>query len=258
MTFVKSDFDRPVRNALYASREPFWGKQYRDQLNLCELFQNSNEKILAGDQNRFLTVQCNVLKEKLFFDRYLISWHCRTENEKLWRKFSNLHSLAAEKFFEQDFTQSEFSHFCYRFHSLGENFGTSTKEFCRVVQLDFFNCSGVFWRRGSLAEKKFRCSQFSENERKHCNPFCETFRQVFHNSIRCVQKTKMGEKFFLTNSQFYNTYRTFSVILLWFFAQWITAGLSETHSMHSEKLFEGNRFSEKLEMCELSQNLSEN
>ena len=122
MTFGKSDFDRPVRKALYASRKPFWGKQYRDQLNLCELFQNSNEKILAGDQNRFLTVQCNVLKENFFFDRNLISWHCRTENEKLWRKFWNLHSLAAEKLFEQDFTQSEFSHFCYRFHFLGENF----------------------------------------------------------------------------------------------------------------------------------------
>ena len=175
----KNDFDRPVRSALYASREPFWGKQYRDQLNLCELFQNSNGKILTRDQNRFLTVQCNVLKKNLFFDRNLISWHCRTENEKLWGEFSKLHSLVPEELFEQNFTQLEFSKICDRFHSLGEFFGTSTRENCRVVNLAFFNCSGAFWGRGSLAEKKFNCFQFSENEQKPCNPFCETLSASF-------------------------------------------------------------------------------
>ena len=107
--FGKSIFDRSVRSAFYASREPFWGKQYRDQLNLCELFQNSNEKILAGDQNCFLPVQCNVSKKNLFFDWSLISWHFRTVNEKLWGEFSKLHSLAPEELFEQDFTQLDFS-----------------------------------------------------------------------------------------------------------------------------------------------------
>ena len=43
------------------------------------------------------------------------------------------------------------------------------------------------------------------------------------------------ENIFLTNSQFYYLYRTFSVKLMWFFAEWITAGLSEVQSMHSER-----------------------
>ena len=148
-------------------------------MNLCELFQNLNENFLAGDQDRFLTVQCNVLKKNLFFDRNSISWHCRTENEKLWREFSKLHSLAPEEILEQDFTHLKFSWFCYSFHSLGVIFGTFTREICRVVNLAFINCSGAFWGRGSLAEKKFRCSQCSEIEQKPCGTFCETLSASF-------------------------------------------------------------------------------
>ena len=235
VTFEKSDFDRPVGSAFYASKEPFWGKKYRDQINLCELFQNLNEKILAGDQNRCLPVQCNVSKKNLFFDWNLIPWHCRTEKEKLWRKISNLHSLAPEKLFEQNFTQLEFSYFCYRFHYLGEIFGTFAREICRVVNLAFFNCSGAFWGRGSSAGKTFTCSHFSESEQKPCNLFVKRFRQVFHSWIRCAQRTKLKENIFLTNSHFYYLYRTFIVKIMWFFTKCIMAGLSEMHSMQSQK-----------------------
>ena len=90
----------------------------------------------------------------------------------------------------------------YRFHALSGIFGTFTKKICRVVKLTFFNCSGAFSRGGSLVDKKIGFLNVQKLSWNLVKLFAKRFQQVFHNSIRCVQRTKLKKKAFLDNSHF--------------------------------------------------------
>ena len=68
--------------------------------------------------------------------------------------------------------------------------------------------------------------------------YAKRFRQVFHNSIRCVQRTKLKKNVFMDNSRFQYFFRTLSDKLMWFFAKWFSAGLSEVHSTRPAEIFE--------------------
>ena len=68
--------------------------------------------------------------------------------------------------------------------------------------------------------------------------FAKRFRQVFHNSIRCVQTTKLKKNAFLDNSRFQYFFRTLSDKLMWFFAKWFSEGLSKVHSTRPAEIFE--------------------